>query len=87
MFRGLVSFNFYLYGKFYLYKNYLNLDDKALAYFWTLKDKTLFEMFLFVELTQKMSISNDRCVKKFQANVSSGLKVRYFNCINLTLSR
>jgi len=45
-----------LYGKFYLYKNYLNLDDKALAYFWTLKDKTLFEMFLFVELTQKMSI-------------------------------
>jgi len=56
MFRGLVSFNFYLYVKFYLYKNYLNLDDKALAYFWTLKDKTLFEMFLFVELTQKMSI-------------------------------
>ncbi len=35
----------------------LNLDDKALAYFWTLKDKILFEMFLFVELTQKMSIS------------------------------
>jgi len=57
MFRGLVGFNFTLYGKFYLYKNYLNLDDKALAYFWTLKDKTLFEMFLFVELTQKMSIS------------------------------
>ena len=58
MFRGLVSFNFTSKkGKFYLYKNYLNLDDKALAYFWTLKDKTLFEMFLFVELTQKMSIS------------------------------
>ena len=57
MFRGLVNFNFYFDGKFYRYKNYLNLDDKALAYFWTLKDKTLFEMFLFVELTQKMSIS------------------------------
>jgi hypothetical protein len=56
MFRGLVSFNFTSNGKFYLYKNYLNLDDKALAYFWTLKDKTLFEMFLVVELTQKMSI-------------------------------
>ncbi len=56
MFRGLIIFNFTSNGKFYLYKNYLNLDDKALAYFWTLKDKTLFEMFLFVELTQKMSI-------------------------------
>jgi len=61
MFRGLVSFNFYLYGKFYLYKNYLNLDDKALAYFWTLKDKTLVEMFLFVELTQKMLIYWPAC--------------------------
>ncbi len=56
MYRGLVSFNFYFDGKFYLYKNYLNLDNKALAYFWTLKDKTLVEMFLFVEWTQKMSI-------------------------------
>ncbi len=56
MFHGLVKFNFTSNGKFYLYKNYLNLDDKALANFWTLKDKTLFEMFLVVELIQKMSI-------------------------------
>ena len=57
MFRGLVNLILLRKGKFYLYKNYLNLDDKVLAYFWTLKDKILFEMFLFVELTQKMSIS------------------------------
>ncbi len=78
MFRGLVSFNFTLNGRFFLYKNYLNLNDKALAYFWTLKDKTLFEMFLVVELTQKNVNLNSWCVKKFQANVSSSLNLTLF---------